>query len=70
MIINIAWDFKLDTCIKYIKKYIRITGENGISIMPNPLHKLSNTKKILWNFSTWFNMVDIALWSDFILNLF
>jgi hypothetical protein len=47
MIINIAWDFKLDTCIKYIKKYIRITGENGISIMPNPLHKLSNTKKIL-----------------------
>ena len=47
MIINIAWDFKLDTCIKYIKKNIRITGENGISIMPNPLHKLSNTKKIL-----------------------
>ena len=29
------------------KKNIRITGENGISIMPNPLHKLSNTKKIL-----------------------
>ena len=29
------------------KIYIRITGENGISIMPNPLHKLSNTKKIL-----------------------
>jgi hypothetical protein len=44
-----------------MKIYIRITGENGISIMPNPLHKLSNTKKILSNFSTWFNMVDIAL---------